>query len=350
MAKDTPSEIKNKSTKLPEPETLKTQDDNSTPEVTVNTTIGKPKASKMARHVTYRPSHKATFIGLGVVVLILALNAGIIAFVLRGQTSTDSEVSLGGVKISPAVLDTLGVNKTSVGNLGTELVVNPNSKFAGKVTVGGDVNIAGQLTLNSKFSASDASLAKLEAGDTSVAKLNVNGDGTISNLNLRSNLVVVGTTNLQGAVNIGQLLTVNNNLNVTGNLAVGGTLSARGFQASSLVSDTTLTIGGHVITRGSAPSASPGNGLGTGGTISISGNDASGTVGVNIGVGSGGGMLAYVKFVMPYSNTPHVIVSGIGGPGMGNLYINNRSSTGFSIGVNGPIPPGGYAVDYIVMQ
>lgn len=349
MAKDKPTEIKTKSTELPQPETLKPQEDNTSPDVAVNTTIGKQKASKLARHVTYRPSHKATFIGLGIVVLILVINAGVIAFILRGQSSTSSEVSLGGVKISPAVLDTLGVNKTAVGNLGTELVVNPNSKFAGKVTVGGDVNIAGQLTLNSKFSASDASLTKLEAGDTSLAKLNVNGDGTISNLNLRNNLIVVGSTTLQGAVNISQLLTVNNNLNVTGNLAVGGTLSARGFQASSLVSDTTLTIGGHVITRGSAPTISAGNGLGSNGTVSISGNDASGTLGINIGVGCNGGMLAYVSFKSPYSNTPHVVVTAIGGPGMGTLYVS-RSAAGFTVGANGSIPPGGYAIDYIVMQ
>lgn len=349
MAKDKPSETKIKSSEPPTPETLKPQDETVPPAPVVHSTIGKGKESRMARHLNYRPSHKSTFIGIGIVVLILAANAGVIAFILRGQTATTSEVSLGGVKISPAVLDTLGVNKTSVGNLGTELIVNPNSKFNGKVTVGGDVNIAGQLTLNSKFSASEASLTKLEAGETSLSKLNVNGDGTISNLNLRNNLIVVGSTTLQGAVTVSQLLTVNNNLNVTGNLAVGGTLSARNFQASSLVSDTTLTIGGHIITRGSAPSVSPGNGMGTGGTVSISGNDASGTIAVNVGVNSTGGMLAYVNFKMAYSNTPHVIVTLVGGPGVGTLYVN-RSAAGFSVGVNGSMPPGGYAIDYVVMQ
>lgn len=349
MTKDKPLESKTKSTEPPKPETLKPQDESVSEKPVVNNTIGKKDTTHLARHLNYRPSHKSTFIGIGVVILILAVNAGVIAFILRGQTSTSSEVSLGGVKISPAVLDTLGVNKTSVNNLGTELVVNPNSKFNGKVMVGGDVNIAGQLSLNSKFSASEASLTKLEAGETSLSKLNVNGDGTISNLNLRNNLIVVGSTTLQGAVTVSQLLTVNNNLNVTGNLAVGGTLSARNFQASSLVSDTTLTIGGHVITRGSAPTVSPGNGMGTGGTVSISGNDASGTIAVNVGVNSTGGMLAYVSFKMPYSNTPHVVVSMIGGPGVGTLYVS-RSAAGFSVGINGPMPPGGYAIDYIVMQ
>jgi hypothetical protein len=37
------------------------------------------------------------------------------------------------------------------------------------------------------------------------------------------------------------------------------------------------------------------------------------------------------------------------GAGIGSVYVN-RTIGGFSIGVNGPIAPGGYAFDYIVMQ
>jgi len=131
-------------------------------------------------------------------------------------------------------------------------------------------------------------------------------------------------------------------------LAVGGTLSARGFQASSLVSDTTLTIGGHVITRGVAPGVGPGPALGSNGTISISGNDASGTVAINIGVGGGNGIVAYVAFINQYSNIPHVVVTAVGHV-TGSAYVN-RDASGFSIGINGSLAPGGYAFDYMVMQ
>ncbi len=210
------------------------------------------------------------------------------------------------------------------------------------------MTVAGQFKLNSKFSASDASLAKLEAGDTSLGQLNVNGDGTVSSLNLRKDLLVTGLTRLQGAVTVSQVLTVNNNLNVSGNLAVGGVLTARGFQASSLVSDTTLTIGGHIITRGAAPGVGPGSALGSNGTVSISGNDAAGTVAANIGVGAGNGIIANVAFRAQYGSTPHVVVTAVGA-GVGSVYVN-RSIGGFSIGVNGSLAPGGYAFDYIVMQ
>lgn len=341
-----PSETKDKQAEPPAPEELHAQSDTSTS--ISHTPASVLKANTRPHHVTYRPSHKATFIGLGAVVAVLAINAGIITFVVKGQGEGAANALQSEVTISPGVLNTLGVSRNPVGDSGTELVVNPNARFNGAVVVGSDMSVAGELKLNSKFSASDASLAKLQAGDTSLSQLNVNGDATVSTLNLRKDLNVAGLTRLQGPVTVTQLLTVNNNLNVAGNLAVGGTLSARGFQASSLVSDTTLTIGGHVITRGNAPGVGPGNALGNNGTVSISGNDAAGTVAANIGTGASGGIIANVAFRQQYTTTPHVVVTAVGA-GVGSVYVN-RTIGGFSIGVNGPIAPGGYAFDYIVMQ
>ena len=334
----------------PAPEVLRSQSDDGggeTPDEAPSVSVAK-KIRKQLRHGTYRPSHKATFVGLSVVIGILAINAGIIAFVVNSQADTKSSGIQNEVTISPEALDKLGVNRTSIGNAGTELVVGPNSRFGGTLTVASDVSIGGQLNLNSKFSATDASLAKLEAGNTSLAELNVNGSATITNLNLRKDMSIVGITRLQGPVTISQLLTVNNNVNIAGNLAVGGTLSARAFQANSLVSGSTLTIGGHIITLGNAPRIGGGQALGSNGTVSISGNDASGTVAANIGTGAGNGIIASVSFRTQYSSTPHVVVTAVGA-GVGSVYVN-RNTAGFSIGVNGALSPGGYAFDYIVMQ
>lgn len=341
------SETKHKPSEPPAPEVLRSQfEDGSAAEAAAASKT--PRININPRRTTYRPSHKATFIGLGVVVAILIINAVIITLVMNSQSKTVTKANQSEITLSSANLDKLGVSRNPVGNVGVELLVNPNSRFNGKVTVGGDVSIAGQLKLNSKFSATDASLANLEAGKTSLSDLNVNGDATVTNLNLRKDLSVVGLTRLQGPVTVGQLFTVNNNANISGNLAVGGILSARGFQASSLVSDTTLTIGGHVITRGTAPGVGPGSALGANGTVSISGNDASGTVAANIGTGGGNGILAQVAFRNQYGTTPHVVITAVGS-GVGSVYVN-RSIGGFSIGVNGALAPGGYAFDYIVMQ
>ena len=338
-------EMEDKTTQ-PSPETLQPQSDDETVVSAAPTTKG--EVPKRLKRVTYRPSHKATFIGLAVVVVILAVNVGVIAWLMRGN-GVNAVAERNEVTLSSETLDKLGVSKNAVGTRGTELVVGPNARFNGKVIVGGDITVAGKLSLNSTFVAPAATIAKLEAGETSLSKLAVNGDSTLSNLNVGRDMTVIGATRLQGPVTITQLLTVNNNLNVAGNLAVGGTLSARGFQASSLTSDTTLTIGGHIITRGSAPNVGPGGtALGSNGTVSISGNDAAGTVAANVGVGATSGIVANIAFRNAYGSTPHVIVTAVGS-GPRNVYVT-RSPSGFSIGVGDAMPPGGWAFDYIVMQ
>lgn len=295
---------------------------------------------------TYKPSSQATFIGLAVVGVIVAVNIGVIMFVMRGQDTT-TQINKETVTLSSETLSKLGMTKTAVNNAGTELVVGPNSKFNGTVTIASDVSIAGTLNLNNTLQAAEARLDKLQAKSLQLDQLNVNSDGTMSTLNLRKDLNVVGSTKLQGTVTIAQLLTVNNNANIVGSLAVGGTLSVRNFQASSLTSDTTLTIGGHVIVRGNAPTVVAGGGVGSSGTASISGTDASGTIAVNTGVGATGGLLASVTFNRAYAQTPHVVVTPVGN--YVDVYIN-RTANGFSVFSANPLSPAGYAFDYIVIQ
>jgi cytoskeletal protein CcmA (bactofilin family) len=240
------------------------------------------------------------------------------------------------------------VERTPIGNAGTELIVGPNSRFNGNVVISKDINVAGQFKLNSKFTATSASIAQLETGNVSMSGLTVSGDGTINNLAVQGNMNVRGLTQMQGPVTMAQLLTVNNNVNVAGSLAVGGALAVNSLQINSLTTSGTVTIGGKITTRGNAPSVSPGNALGANGTVSISGNDTAGTVGFNAGTGAGGGIIANVVFRVPYSGTPRVIVSPVGA-GVAGAYIT-RSATGFTIGIDGSVPPGGYGFDYLVIQ
>ncbi|MBP7760172.1 hypothetical protein KA093_00040 [Candidatus Saccharibacteria bacterium] len=332
----------------PAPEALSTQAA-GTADPTGASGLATVKANLKSRRGTYRPSHKATFIGLAVVAGILAINGVVIWFVVKNNTpNANNGINRTEVTLSADNLEKLGVSRNSVSDQGTVLTVGPTATFNNKVRLESDVTVAGQLILNNALNASSANLAKLQAGESTVNQLNVNNDASISTLNLRKDLNVVGTTKLQGPVNMAQLLTVSNNVNIIGSLAVGGTLSVRSFQASSLVTDTTLTIGGHVITRGAAPEVSQGPAVGPTGNVSISGNDAAGTVAANVGVGGASGIVANVTFKYAYSNTPHVVITTVGS-GLGTVYIS-RSTTGFSIGVNSPMPPGGYAFDYIVMQ
>lgn len=329
----------------PAPEELQPQADEHTKPDHKPDDDGDKKPHKR-RHGTYRPSHKATFLGIAVVAVILAINVGAIVFLMRAQNSA-AEKAAKQVTIGPVELDKLGVSRNKVDNKGLKLTVGPDAQFNGNLTVAGNASIGGQLQLNGTFSANSANFTNLKAGDTALSKLNVNGDASMSNLALRSNLSVQGTTHLNGPLTTGGMLTVNNNANFAGNLSVGGSLSAGKFNTGNLVVSNDLTVGGHLITRGYAPSVSRGSAVGSNGTVSISGNDLSGTVAVNAGVGAGGGIVAYISFHNRYGYTPHVVITPIG-PGAHDIYVN-RDSTGFSIGV-GSLSTGGHAFDYIVTQ
>jgi cytoskeletal protein CcmA (bactofilin family) len=305
------------------------------------------EAGKKLRRRTYRPSHKATFIAIGVVVVILAINAVVLGFVLKSKNKNDN-ANTGQVTISESVLNKVGVNKTAIGNSGVQLTIDPDAQFNGKLKTAGDVTIGGQLKLNSKFTANDAALAQLEAGKTSLSELNVSGTTTLSALNMRNNLVVAGSVTIQGATTLNQLLTINNNLNVAGNLAVGGTISTAGFVARNLTSTGTLTIGGHVITSGQIPNFGAGNALGSNGTAAMNGNDSAGTISIAIGVGAVPGLIGNVAFRTQYATIPRIVLTGVGTGAV--FYIVNPSIGGFSVYVASALPPGGFAINYIVEQ
>jgi cytoskeletal protein CcmA (bactofilin family) len=345
---NTPSpESSEQTAATPAAETLQPRSDTGTP-ATVSPPTSTPIASAGSkRRHTYRPSHKATFIALGVVIVIVAVNAVVLGFVLKNKSKSDDQVS-GQVSISADVLSKIGVNKSTLGSSGVQLTVDPDAKFNGTVTTASDLSIGGQLKLTGKLNSNEAGIARLEAGNTSLSQLDVNGNTNLSSLLLRTNLTVNGTAQLQGAVTIAQLLTVNNSLNVAGNVAVGGTLTTGAFVARNLASTSTLTIGGHIITSGPAPGVGPGSALGSNGTVAISGNDSAGTISINIGTGSSGGTLVSVSFRTQFSTTPRIVISPVGVAG--NFYVSNPSVGGFSVGVGSGLPIGGYAINYIVQQ
>lgn len=348
-ANQTSGESKTETSEQPAPETLRPQEESEQPDAASGQGASKDKPVEIhkPRRNAYRPSHKAAFVGIAVVIAILGINAAVIGYLLKRQSGEQAQSQVAAINVNQGVLDKLGVNRSAIGDKGIELIVNPNARFNGKMQVGGDVSVAGELKLSRKFSAGEASLANLQAGNTQLQQVNVNGDGTMSGLTLRQNLNVAGSTRLQGDVTLTRLLTVNNSANVAGNLAVGGTLSAGNLQIRSLTVTSGVTLGGHIVSGGPMPAVRAGNALGSNGTVSISGNDTAGTVAANIGVGAVAGQVASVSFVTPYGTIPRVVVSPIGVAT--GAYVT-RTATGFTINVTSAMPPGGFAFDYIVMQ
>lgn len=331
----------------PQPEALSSS---AQPLTDAAASIGEGEVKQVAgkKKPSYKPSHKATFIGIAFIVVFLSINAVGLAWLLRSETNAKDELIANGVTLSSETLAELGVNREPVGEA-TELTVGPNATFRGDLTVGENVSIGGNLQLNSQFVAQTAQITELQAGDVQLEELNVNGDGTLSTLNVRDQLNSNGTARFDGQAVFSQLVTINNSLNVAGNLAVGGVLSVRTFEANNLTSGGVLTVGGHIVTRGNTPSvAKGGSALGSAGTVSISGSDAAGTVAVNIGTSPGTGLLATVTFARSYTKTPRVLITPIGGP-VPNMYIS-RTSTGFTISTASALSPGSYAFDFFVVE
>lgn len=339
MADEPSPKTKDQNTEPPDPEVLKPKADTA-PSAESSSTPKEPSTGKPSgyrrRARTYRPSHKGTFIGMAVVIAILAVNSIIIVFIVKHQNKND-QIDQNQVTISEGALDKLGVKSASVGDKGIELTVNPDSRFNGKVTIAGDTSVGGQLVLSKKLSAADASLTQLQAGNTSLSQLNVNGDGTLSSLSLRKDLNVAGNSRLQGAV------VITNSVNISGSLSIGGQLSVNTLHVSSLVADSLIQIGGHTITSGLTPGISRGSGASS---ASVSGNDSAGTVFVGIGSGGGSGTLATVYFKNYYSGTPRVVITPVGRAA--NVYVTSSSGS-FSIGGSG-LSAGGYSFNYIIVQ
>ncbi len=340
-----------------EPETLKPREASeaveSTQAVSTSNKVTKSKVDdgeRKRRLLAYRPTHKATFIGLGVVILILGINALLIGYLLKKENTNSKAISDRGVSISQSALSKLGVNNTAIGASNELLTVDPAAKFNSGLTVAGNVSIGGQLHLNSTLNATSANLNQLQAGNTSLNSLNISGATTATTLSVRNNLAVNGAAIFQNDVTIGQLLSVDNNAAISNNLSVGGQISASSIAGNSLTVAGILTLGSHVIASGPSPSVSGGSALGSYGTAGVSGSDSAGTI--NVATGSNpqkASLVAHLSFHSAYSTPPVVVISAMGN--YGEFYVSNVSTSGFDVYVSAAlIPASGYQINYIVEQ
>ena len=306
-------------------------------------------SEKRHRLSAYRPTHKATFIGLGVVVGILAINAAVLGFLLKKESANSKALNTHGVSISPGVLSKLGVNDSQIGNSNEKLTVDPAAQFNSTLTVGGDVSIGGQLHLNSTLNATSANLSQLQAGATTVNSININGAATASTLSVRNNVAVNGAAIFNNDLTVGQLLSVDSSAAVSNNLSVGGQLSASSIAGGSLVVSGSVTFGGHVITSGGTPSISVSSALGSNGSASVYGDDSAGTINMSVGASPSGNKALHLSFHALYEVTPVVVISPLGN--YGEFYVSNVTTSGFDIDVGASLLAGqGYDVNYIVEQ
>lgn len=221
---------------------------------------------------------------------------------------------------------------------GQTVTINPNAHFNNDVTVD----------------------KTLTAGAITTPFLNVQALSP-DNINVKNNLTVGGATTLQGNVEARNQLTVRGGLSarsvsVAGDLAVAGNLTAGSISISTTtIRDATitnsLTVNGHVVSDGSSVTAQTGAAIGGGGSVTVKGNDVSGTVFINTGSGPIAGQLAIIRFAKTFTTAPRVILTPVGNTSGSLQWYVTRSASLFTIeSGTAPTSTNQYIFDYFVVQ
>ncbi len=261
--------------------------------------------------------------------LVIVFIALVITYVALNSTQQD-DLSLTGQELTDEAFDELAQNESNVGDVNQTLTVEANAIFNGKVLVKDNLDVAGSINVG---------------GPLTLPGITVAGTSAFEDVEVNNNLAILGNASVQGTFN------VNDNASVSGNLAVGGEISAASITADSISFSGDLEISRHINTGGPTPGVARGGAVGAGGTASISGTDASGTVTVNTGGGPSTGVMATVTFANGYTGTPRVIISPSSAAGATLDYYVTRNSSSFVVRtVSAPVSSTTYVFDYWVSE
>jgi cytoskeletal protein CcmA (bactofilin family) len=268
--------------------------------------------------------------------LMLFVLIVVVAVGLLIMTTTQSKEEDKGTKsqnLTEDDLKDLSNSDVTVGNSKQILTVQANSVFAGSVLVRSNLEIAGSLKLGGNLSLADLTVsgtAKITAAD-------------VDNLGV-DNLTVGGALNLQNN------LSVRGGLNVTGAVALSGGLTAASITTGSLQLNGDLNLTHHIVAGGTIPAVEKGAAVGSGGTVSLSGSDTSGSITINTGSAPPAGCFATITFSQKFASTPHVILSPVGSSAGGLDYYITRSTSGFVLCTANPAPGGQtFGFDYMIL-
>ncbi len=163
-------------------------------------------------------------------------------------------------------------------------------------------------------------------------------------------VVMNGSLNVSGPSTVGKL-TVTKSLAVTQNLVVGGSIST-----------TDITVNGHIVTAGNTPQIVVKQGAGEANaavniaapSVSIEGNDTSGTITVTAGENGLADTLASITFAKAFETTPRIVLSAANraSVNLGVYYDASRASTtGFDIMIDtAPQSGKAYVFNYYIVQ
>ena len=266
-------------------------------------------------------------------VFAVIIIVGIVVIVVASRVNRDTgraAVEIEGQELDQGAIDELVAAESNIGTVDQTITIGANAIFEGKILVKDSLDVAGSINVG---------------GPLSLPSITVAGDGTFRDIDVSNNISIGGSANIQ------QALTVEGGATINGGLSVGGTISAAAISADSVQFTGDLQLTRHIDTGGGTPGISRSNAVGGGGTVSISGNDVSGTVTINTGSSPPAGIFASISFRSAYNSTPRVQLTPSNSAASTINYYVTRNSSGFSVGSTSvPSASTTYTYDYFITE
>lgn len=261
--------------------------------------------------------------------LVLAIGGVVTAVNYLNSKKAATEAGIAGQELTEDALKQLANTDVSVGNSSQTLTIQGNAIISGQTLMRGNLNVAGNLQTG----------GGIQGPSLIISGTSNLGETQISGLQVANNTAVQGTTTLR-------------DLNVAGASSFSGAVTASQITVTRLVmsGNAELQIPNHIRFTGPPPSRDINTAvLGGGGSASVNGSDASGTVNINTGNNPSPGCFVKITFSQRYSNQPHVIISPIGrAAGQTQFYVD-RDNSSFSICTANAAPANqAFGFDYFI--
>lgn len=262
--------------------------------------------------------------------LLVLVVAGVITAVnyLNSQ-KVEPEPEIASQKLTEETLKQLANTDATVGNTSQTLTIQGNATIAGQTLARGNLNVAGNFQTG----------GSIQGPNLTISGTSNLGTAQINSLQVAQDTAIQGNTTMR-------------DLSVSGSATFSGPVTVSQLSVTRLIlsGNAVLSVPNHISFTGPSPSRSiTASVLGSGGTVSISGSDTSGTINISTGNNPTAGCFARITFQQAFTSQPRVIVSPVGaGAGQSQYYVD-RNNAGFSICTAAPAPANQvFGFDYFV--
>lgn len=263
--------------------------------------------------------------------LVVAVGAVITVVTYINSQKEPTPPAVATQELTEEQLRQLATTDASVGDVSQTLTIKGNAVIDGQTLMRGDLNIAGNLQTGGSIQGPSITISgSSNLGQAQVNSLQVAGDAAVQGNLTGQSISIAGPSMFNGPMTASQITVTQ--------LVMSGNAS--------------LQIPNHISFTGATPSRSTNTAqIGSGGSASVSGSDASGVVNITTGNSPAAGCLVRINFVQRYSNQPHVLLTPVGAAGGLMRYYVERDQDGFSICASTPAPANqSFAFDYFVMN